>query len=61
MTTPVIPNVLSVAGIYPSGGAGLYADLKAFAAFGAYGCGVVTALTAQNSQLVSGIHAPPPE
>lgn len=61
MTTPVIPNVLSVAGIDPSGGAGLYADLKAFAAFGAYGCGVVTALTAQNSQLVSGIHAPPPE
>jgi hydroxymethylpyrimidine/phosphomethylpyrimidine kinase len=61
MTTPVIPNVLSVAGIDPSGGAGLYADLKAFAAFGAYGCGVVTALTAQNSQLVSGIHASPPE
>lgn len=61
MTTPVIPNVLSVAGIDPSGGAGMYADLKAFAAFGAYGCGVVTALTAQNSQLVSGIHAPPPE
>ena len=61
MTTPVIPNVLSVAGIDPSGGAGLYADLKAFAAFGAYGCGVVTALTAQNSQIVSGIHAPPPE
>lgn len=61
MTTSVIPNVLSVAGIDPSGGAGLYADLKAFAAFGAYGCGVVTALTAQNSQIVSGIHAPPPE
>lgn len=61
MTTPVIPNVLSVAGIDPSGGAGMYADLKAFAAFGAYGCGVVTALTAQNSQIVSGIHAPPPE
>lgn len=61
MATPVIPNLLSVAGIDPSGGAGMYADLKAFAAFGAYGCGVVTALTAQNSQLVSGIHAPPPE
>jgi hydroxymethylpyrimidine/phosphomethylpyrimidine kinase len=61
MNTPVIPNVLSVAGIDPSGGAGLYADLKAFSAFGAYGCGVVTALTAQNSQIVSGIHAPPPE
>jgi hydroxymethylpyrimidine/phosphomethylpyrimidine kinase len=61
MNTSVIPNVLSVAGVDPSGGAGLYADLKAFAAFGAYGCGVVTALTAQNSQIVSGIHAPPPE
>ncbi len=61
MNAPLIPNVLSVAGIDPSGGAGLYADLKAFAAFGAYGCGVVTALTAQNSQIVSGIHAPPPE
>jgi hydroxymethylpyrimidine/phosphomethylpyrimidine kinase len=57
----VIPNVLSVAGVDPSGGAGLYADLKAFAAFGAYGCGVVTALTAQNSQIVTGIHAPAPE
>ena len=61
MTPPVIPNVLSVAGVDPSGGAGLYADLKAFAAFGAYGCGVVTALTAQNSQIVTGIHAPSPE
>jgi hydroxymethylpyrimidine/phosphomethylpyrimidine kinase len=61
MNASVIPNVLSVAGIDPSGGAGLYADLKAFVAFGAYGCGVVTALTAQNSQIVSGIHAPPPE
>jgi len=61
MNAPVIPNVLSVAGVDPSGGAGLYADLKAFAAFGAYGCGVVTALTAQNSQIVTGIHAPAPE
>lgn len=50
-----IPNVLSIAGVDPSGGAGVFADLKAFAALGAYGCGVVTALTAQNTQAVAGI------
>jgi hydroxymethylpyrimidine/phosphomethylpyrimidine kinase len=60
MTTP-IPNALTVAGIDPSGGAGIYADLKAFAALGAYGCGVVAALTAQNTQAVTGIHGVPPE
>ena len=60
MTTPV-PNALSVAGIDPSGGAGVYADLKAFSALGAYGCGVVAALTAQNTQAVTGIHGVPPE
>ncbi|MBC9070356.1 bifunctional hydroxymethylpyrimidine kinase/phosphomethylpyrimidine kinase [Thauera sp. CAU 1555] len=54
-----IPNVLSIAGIDPSGGAGIYADLKAFAAAGAYGCGVVAALTAQNTQGVAGVHVPP--
>ena len=52
-----IPNVLSIAGVDPSGGAGVFADLKAFAALGAYGCGVVTALTAQNTQAVTGISA----
>ena len=60
MTTP-IPNALTVAGIDPSGGAGIYADLKAFSALGAYGCGVVAALTAQNTQAVTGIHGVPPE
>ena len=50
-----IPNVLSIAGVDPSGGAGVFADLKAFAALGAYGCGVVTALTAQNTEAVTGI------
>ncbi|AVZ80146.1 bifunctional hydroxymethylpyrimidine kinase/phosphomethylpyrimidine kinase [Zoogloeaceae bacteirum Par-f-2] len=54
-----IPNVLSIAGVDPSGGAGIYADLKAFAAAGAYGCGVVAALTAQNTQSVTGVHVPP--
>ena len=60
MTTP-IPNALTIAGIDPSGGAGIYADLKAFSALGAYGCGVVAALTAQNTQAVTGIHGVPPD
>ncbi len=54
-----IPNVLTIAGIDPSGGAGVFADLKTFSALGAYGCGVVAALTAQNTQAVTGIHTPP--
>jgi hydroxymethylpyrimidine/phosphomethylpyrimidine kinase len=54
-----IPNALTIAGIDPSGGAGIYADLKAFSALGAYGCGVVAALTAQNTRAVSGVHVPP--
>jgi len=57
--TPRIPNVLSIAGVDPSGGAGLLADLKSFSALGAYGCGVVAALTAQNTQAVTGVHVPP--
>lgn len=54
-----IPNVVSIAGVDPSGGAGILADLKAFSALGAYGCGVVAALTAQNTQAVTGVHVPP--
>lgn len=54
-----IPNVLSIAGVDPSGGAGVLADLKAFSALGAYGCGVIAALTAQNTQAVTGVHNPP--
>ena len=54
------PNALSVAGIDPSGGAGIFADLKAFSALGAYGTGVVAALTAQNTQGVTGVHGVPP-
>lgn len=54
-----IPNIVSIAGIDPSGGAGVFADLKAFAALGAYGCGVVAALTAQNTRAVTGVHVPP--
>ena len=55
----MIPNVLSIAGSDPSGGAGIQADLKTFSALGCYGMAVVTALTAQNTRGVSGVHAPP--
>ena len=40
-----IPNILSIAGVDPSGGAGIAADLKTFAALGAYGMAAVTATT----------------
>ncbi len=40
--------VMSIAGVDPSAGAGVYADLKTFHTLGVYGCGIVTCLTAQN-------------
>jgi len=52
---------LTIAGSDSSGGAGLQADLKTFAALGVYGASVITALTAQNTQGVTAIHDPPPE
>ena len=52
---------LTVAGSDPSGGAGIQADLKTFSALGAYGTAVVTALTAQNTLGVTGVHAVPAE
>ena len=55
----MIRNVLSIAGSDPSGGAGVQADLKAFSARGVYGMAVLTALTAQNTQGVSGVHLVP--
>lgn len=56
-----IPNILSIAGIDPSGGAGILADIKAMSALGGYGCAVVAALTAQNTQAVTAIHPVPHE
>ena len=40
--------VMSIAGVDPSGGAGVFADLKTFHSIGVYGTGIVTALTSQN-------------
>ncbi|MDO4901314.1 bifunctional hydroxymethylpyrimidine kinase/phosphomethylpyrimidine kinase [Actinomyces sp.] len=58
MNTP-IPKVLSIAGSDPSGGAGIQADLKTMGALGAYGMSVVTALTAQSTRGVTGVHPAP--
>jgi hydroxymethylpyrimidine/phosphomethylpyrimidine kinase len=54
-----MPIALTIAGSDSSGGAGIQADLKTFAALGAYGASVITALTAQNTSGVSGIHVVP--
>ncbi|HYH90793.1 MAG TPA: bifunctional hydroxymethylpyrimidine kinase/phosphomethylpyrimidine kinase [Solirubrobacteraceae bacterium] len=56
-----IPAVLSIAGSDSGGGAGIQADLKAFARCGVHGMTAVTALTAQNTIGVSAVHATPPE
>jgi hydroxymethylpyrimidine/phosphomethylpyrimidine kinase len=56
-----IPIALTIAGSDSSGGAGIQADLKTFAAFGVYGASVITALTAQNTSGVTGIHQVPAE
>src|SRR5690606_4548085 len=56
-----IPNALSIAGVDPSGGAGVLADVKAMSALGAYGCAVIAAMTAQNTQGVTGISPVPAE
>jgi len=55
-----VPIALTIAGSDSSGGAGVQADLKSFAALGVYGATVITALTAQNTRGVSGIHPVPP-
>jgi hydroxymethylpyrimidine/phosphomethylpyrimidine kinase len=54
-----VPNVLTIAGVDPSGGAGVLADVKAISALSAYACAVIAALTAQNTRAVTGVFAVP--
>ena len=49
--------VMSIAGVDPSAGAGVFADIKTFQALGVYGTGIVTALTAQNPQKMFSLKA----
>lgn len=56
-----VRKVLTIAGSDCSGGAGIQADLKTIAAHGLYGMSVITALTAQNTTGVSGIHPVSPD
>ena len=51
---------VTIAGSDSGGGAGIQADLKTFSALGVYGACVITALTAQNTKGVTGIHDVPP-
>jgi hydroxymethylpyrimidine/phosphomethylpyrimidine kinase len=52
---------LTIAGSDSGGGAGIQADLKAFAAAGCYGLSAIVALTAQNTTGVTAVHEAPPE
>jgi hydroxymethylpyrimidine/phosphomethylpyrimidine kinase len=61
MTRMTPPIALTIAGSDPSGGAGVQADLKTFTALGVYGASVITALTAQNTRGVTGVHKVPAE
>src|SRR3954447_26934829 len=56
-----VPRVLTIAGSDSGGGAGIQADLKAFAAAGAYGMSAIVALTAQNTTAVTAVYELPPD
>lgn len=57
----MVPRCLTIAGSDSGGGAGIQADLKAFAALGCHGMSAVVALTAQNTVAVTAVHEVPPE
>jgi hydroxymethylpyrimidine/phosphomethylpyrimidine kinase len=56
-----VPRCLTIAGSDSGGGAGIQADLKAFAAAGCFGMSAIVALTAQNTVAVTAVHEAPPE
>jgi hydroxymethylpyrimidine/phosphomethylpyrimidine kinase len=56
-----VPRVLTIATSDSGGGAGIQADLKAFAAAGCYGMSALVALTAQNTAAVTAVHELPPD
>tara|TARA_Y100000590_G_scaffold284476_1_gene320092 strand:+ start:36336 stop:37151 length:816 start_codon:yes stop_codon:yes gene_type:complete len=60
MKSKSVKKLLSIAGSDSGAGAGIQADLKTFAALGAYGTSVITAVTAQNTLGVSDVHPIPP-